>query len=53
MLSPMPQGSTFGGSAVYKGRLYCFGGWASFSGSPLNNVLIYQPLAEDSGLAFT
>ena len=42
-LAHMPQGSMFGSSAVYKGRLYCFGGWASFSGTPINNVQIYQP----------
>lgn len=42
-LAPMPQGTMLGGSAVYKGQLYCIGGWASWLGAPINNVQIYQP----------
>lgn len=43
-LASMPQGTQGPGSAVYNGRLYCFGGQAS-QGSQiaLNNVQIYQP----------
>jgi N-acetylneuraminic acid mutarotase len=42
-LAPMPQGTMLGASAVYKKQLYCFGGWATWKGSPVNNVQIYQP----------
>ena len=52
-LASMPKGSMFGASAVYKGQLYCIGGWASFEGKPINNAQIYQPWADESSLAFT
>ena len=39
-LTSMPQASQFPGSVVYKGQLFCFGG---FWGGALNNVQIYQP----------
>jgi N-acetylneuraminic acid mutarotase len=39
-LAPMPVPTQFPGSAVYKGQLYCFGG---YWGGALNNVQIYQP----------
>jgi N-acetylneuraminic acid mutarotase len=39
----IPQGIMLPGSAVYKGKLYCFGGKASPLGNVLNNVQIYQP----------
>lgn len=42
-LTPMPQGTMFGGSAVLNGQLYCFGGEATVNGNPINNVQIYQP----------
>jgi N-acetylneuraminic acid mutarotase len=42
-LAPMPQGTMLGSSAVYKGQLYCMGGWATWVGAPINNVQIYQP----------
>jgi N-acetylneuraminic acid mutarotase len=42
-LAPLPQTEAFGGSAVYKDKLYCLGGWASYEGTALNNVQIYQP----------
>jgi len=42
-LAPMPQAAMFGGSAMYKGLLYCFGGWTTFQGTVLNNVQIYHP----------
>jgi len=42
-LAPLPQGTMLAGSAVYKGRLYCFGGWATWEGAPISNVQIYQP----------
>jgi N-acetylneuraminic acid mutarotase len=42
-LAPMPQGTMVGASAVYKGQLYCIGGWATWVGAPINNVQIYQP----------
>ena len=42
-LAAEPQAAMFPGSAVYKGKLYCIGGSASFAGTPLNNVQIYQP----------
>ena len=32
-LAPIPQGTMFGGSAVYRGRRYCFGGSATFTGN--------------------
>ncbi len=42
-LAPMPQGAMLAASAVYKGQLYCFGGWATWVGAPISNVQIYQP----------
>jgi N-acetylneuraminic acid mutarotase len=44
MLASMPQRTQAPGSAVYNGRLYCFGGQAS-QGSQvaISNVQIYQP----------
>ncbi len=42
-LAPMPQGTMLGASAVYKGKLYCIGGWATWEAAPINNVQIYQP----------
>ena len=42
-LAPMPQAAVLGGSAVYRGLLYCFGGWAALQGTVLNNVQIYHP----------
>jgi N-acetylneuraminic acid mutarotase len=40
-LAAMPQAAFIQGTAEYKGKLYCFGGWAQ--GTVLNNVQIYQP----------
>ncbi|MGA9352277.1 MAG: hypothetical protein WBV46_01215, partial [Terriglobales bacterium] len=42
-LASMPQGTMYGSSAVYKGQLYCMGGWTTWVGSPISNVQIYQP----------
>jgi N-acetylneuraminic acid mutarotase len=42
-LAPMPQATMLAASAVYKGQLYCFGGWATWVGAPISNVQIYQP----------
>ncbi len=42
-LASVPQSVLFPASAVYKGQLYCIGGWASFGGPVINNVQIYQP----------
>jgi len=42
-LAPIPQATIAPGSAVYKGRLYCFGGWTAWNGSALDSVQIYQP----------
>lgn len=42
-LAPIPQATILPGSAVYKGRLYCFGGWTAWNGSVLDSVQIYQP----------
>ena len=42
-LAPAPQGNIFSASAVYKGQLYCIGGWASNGGPIISNVQIYQP----------
>jgi N-acetylneuraminic acid mutarotase len=42
-LDPIPQATISPGSAVYKGRLYCFGGWSAWNGSVLDSVQIYQP----------
>jgi N-acetylneuraminic acid mutarotase len=42
-LAPMPQGTMLGASAVYKKQLYCMGGWATWRGTPIGNVQIYQP----------
>lgn len=42
-LAPIPQPTIAPASAVYKGRLYCFGGWTAWNGSNLSNVQIYQP----------
>lgn len=41
-LASMPQATLAPGSAVYKGQLYCFGGFYT-GGDYLNNVQIYQP----------
>ena len=42
-LAPIPQGTMLGSSAVYRGQLYCIGGWSTWQGTPINNVQIYQP----------
>jgi N-acetylneuraminic acid mutarotase len=42
-LSDTPKPTIWAGSAVYNGRLYCFGGAPSYYGSAINNVQIYQP----------
>jgi N-acetylneuraminic acid mutarotase len=42
-LAPMPQATMLAASAVYKGQLYCFGGWATWVGAPISNVQIYHP----------
>jgi N-acetylneuraminic acid mutarotase len=43
-LAPMPHATAVGnGSAVYEGRLYCFGGHETGYGNVLSNVQIYQP----------
>jgi N-acetylneuraminic acid mutarotase len=42
-LAAVPQSTQFPASAVYKGRLYCIGGWASNGGPVITNVQIYQP----------
>ena len=42
-LAPIPQATIAPGSAVYKGKLYCFGGWTAWNGSVLDSVQIYQP----------
>lgn len=42
-LAPIPQAVFFPASAVYKGQLYCIGGWPSWLGTPQNNVQVYQP----------
>lgn len=42
-LAPIPQATIGPASAVYKGRLYCFGGWTGWNGSVLDSVQIYQP----------
>jgi N-acetylneuraminic acid mutarotase len=42
-LASVPQSVLFPASAVYKGQLYCVGGWASFGGPIIDNVQIYQP----------
>jgi len=42
-LAAVPQSTIFPASAVYKGQLYCIGGWATWEGSPISNVQIYQP----------
>ena len=42
-LASLPQATMFPGSAVYKGQLYCIGGWTAFQRTVLNNVQIYQP----------
>jgi Kelch motif len=40
----MPQAAGVPGSAVYKKKLYCIGGWdASPDGNLVNAVQIYQP----------
>ncbi|HTR25979.1 MAG TPA: kelch repeat-containing protein [Terriglobales bacterium] len=41
-LAPLPQAAIVPGSAVYKGRLYCFGG-VDPSGNPISNKQVYQP----------
>ena len=43
-LASMPQATAYGGSAVYKGQLYCFGGTnAGYGQGVVNYVQIYQP----------
>lgn len=42
-LADIPQATLEPGYAVYKGKLYCFGGAGTWLGPPLNNVQIYQP----------
>ncbi len=42
-LASMTSATAFGGSAVYQGQLYCFGGSTGFYGDASNNVQIYQP----------
>jgi N-acetylneuraminic acid mutarotase len=42
-LAPLPTAAVFGGSAMYKGLLYCIGGWTAYQGTVLNNVQIYHP----------
>jgi len=42
-LAPIPQGTAFPASAVFKKRLYCIGGWGGNGGPFLDNVQIYQP----------
>ncbi|HEY4840748.1 MAG TPA: kelch repeat-containing protein [Terriglobales bacterium] len=42
-LASVPQSVLFPASAVYKGQLYCIGGWSSFGGPIIDNVQIYQP----------
>jgi N-acetylneuraminic acid mutarotase len=41
-LAPIPVGTQDGGSAVYKGKLYCFGGFLG-NGKTVGNLQIYQP----------
>lgn len=42
-LASMPQAAFFGGSVMYKGLLYCIGGWTAYDGTVLNNMQIYHP----------
>jgi len=42
-LADLPQATYATGNAVYKGKLYCFGGADDWMGKVLNNVQIYQP----------
>ena len=42
-LAAIPQSTIYPASAVYENQLYCFGGWASWEGSIINNTQIYQP----------
>lgn len=42
-LADIPQGTLGSGYAVYKGKLYCFGGADAWEGTLLNYVQIYQP----------
>jgi N-acetylneuraminic acid mutarotase len=42
-LAAVPQSVMFPASAVYKGQLYCFGGWSANGGPVIDNVQIYQP----------
>ncbi len=42
-LASVPQSIIFPASAVYKGQLYCIGGWASWEGTIIGDVQIYQP----------
>ena len=42
-LAPMPTAALWQGAAVDGGLLYCIGGQASFEGSVIGNVQIYQP----------
>jgi uncharacterized repeat protein (TIGR03803 family) len=43
VLAPMPQATTFLGSVVANGLLYCIGGNETNGGAAINNVQIYQP----------
>jgi len=42
-LLSIPQGTMYAAPAVDNGQLYCLGGWATISGTTINNVQIYQP----------
>jgi len=42
-LASAPQSALFPASAVYKGQLYCIGGWAASGGPVIGNAQIYQP----------
>jgi len=42
-LAAIPQPIFFPASAVYKGQLFCMGGWPAWLGTPQNSVQIYQP----------
>lgn len=42
-LASVPQSTIFPASAVYKGQLYCIGGWATWEGTIIGDVQIYRP----------